>query len=112
MPASLTERATGRAATAVADIRDLLHAKASQRALNRSLRALQSETAKRRRREPSAGALIDAELAGHIAGIAAGLHARKPTRPPGCPRDPRPIDLLAVCEASLTRALEGGESDG
>lgn len=111
MPRSLTERATGRAGSVVADIRDLLHAKASQRALNRALRALQSEAAKRRRREPSAGALIDAELAGHIAGIAAGLHSRKPTRPPGCPRSPRPIDLLAVCEASFARALEGGDGD-
>lgn len=107
MALSLTERAAGRAERTVAAIRDYLRDGASQRALNRSLRALQSEAAKKRRREPAAGALIDAELAGQIAGIAAGLHDRKPVRPPGSPRVPRPADLLAVCEDALALALEG-----
>lgn len=112
MALSLTERAAGRAERAVTAIRDYLRDGASQCALNRALRALQSEAAKKRRREPAAGALIDAELAGLIAGIAAGLHDRKPVRPAGSPRVPRPADLLSVCEGALARALEGDGDDG
>jgi hypothetical protein len=105
MALSLTERATGRAEKVVAAVRGLLRQGASQQALNRSLFALQSEAAKKRRREPAAGALIDAELAGHLAGIAASLHSRKAVRLPGSPRVPRPEDLLAVFADSFERAL-------
>ena len=110
MPASLTGRADSRAARVVAAIRDFLRDQNPPQALNRALRALQSEAAKKRRRDPVAGALIDAELAGMLAGVAATLHSRKPARPPGSPRSPRPADLLRVCEDSLAAALEGAQA--
>ena len=101
MALSLTERATGRAEKLLAAIRDHLRAGASQRALNRSLMALQSEAAKRRRRDPKAGALLDAEAAAVITGIAVTFHRRKP---------PRSQDLLDVFAETLERVLmEAGD---
>jgi len=106
MPASLTERASGRATAAKAAVIDALETGAGQQALNLALRTLQSEAAKLRRRRPGDAAITDAELAGSILAIAAQLHAHKPSRPPGCPRVPAPRHLLGVFEASFQRATE------
>ena len=107
MAASLPERADRRAALVQAAIADALAGGDHHQALNLALRALQSESAKLRRRHRGDGALTDAQLAGSIAGIAASLHGHKPPRPPGCPRMPGPAELVRVFTASLTSAQDG-----
>lgn len=105
MAASLKERAQRRSAEVYqAAIRDALAEGNGRRALHLAIRALLSEAAKIRRRRPASASLADAELAGSIAAIAAGLHAYKPRKPAGCPRVPGPHHLLSVYEASLEGA--------
>jgi hypothetical protein len=106
MTASLTERAGRRAEDAEADIRAALAESAGQQALNRALRALQSEAAKLRRRRPADAALVDSELAGSLLAIATQLHSHKPARPPGCPKVPGSRQMVAAFEASYQRAAE------
>ena len=51
-----------------------------KQALYRAIRAITSEAEKLRSRRPAAAALLDAQLAGWLAGTAAGLHASQPAR--------------------------------
>jgi len=104
MALSLSERAERRSDEWCAAIRDSLSEGSGKEALNAALLALQSEAAKKRRRKPADGALLDASLAGTLAGYAAQLYRHKPERPPGCPRVPRPIDLLTVFTAAYDAA--------
>ena len=111
MGTSLADRASRRAGMVYEPaIREALADGNSHAALNLALRSLQSEMAKLRRRRPADGSLTDAELAGSIASIAAGLHAYKPRKPPGCPKVPEPHNLLSVYEASLAQAGDGSQS--
>ncbi len=85
MAASLKERAQRRSAEVYqAAIRDALAEGNGRRALHLAIRALLSEAAKIRRRRPASASLADAELAGSIAAIAAGLHAYKPRKDRRC----------------------------
>lgn len=110
MGSSLRARAQRRAGVVWQPfIRDALAAGNHHRALILALATLQSELAKARRsgrRRPGDAALIDAQLAGSVSAIAAGLHAHKPDRPAGCPMVPGPEHLLAAYEAAF-RAAEG-----
>ena len=64
----------------VPDIEGFLADEDPKQALDRGVRALTSELKKVRSRRPAAGALLDAQLAGWLAGTAAGLHACQPAR--------------------------------
>ena len=101
MGASLKDRAL-RSAEVVRQpaIREALAAEDTRAAVTEALAWLRRELAGVRRHRPADGALIDAQLAGSISAIAAGLHALRPDRPAGCPRVPRAADLLAVYDAA------------
>lgn len=109
MASSVATRAARRAGEHKAVIEGLLKAGESKAALNEAIRALQSESKWLRENRPADGVLTDAELAGSILAIAAGLYAYKPERPVGCRRTPDPADLLVIFEAQLP---EGKESHG
>lgn len=102
--ASLADKASGRAELAEAAIREALATGAGQAALNEAARTLQSEAAKVRRRRPADAALIDAQIAGILLGLAAQLATHQPPRPAGCPRVPRPGDQLAVFAEALAQS--------
>jgi hypothetical protein len=102
MALGLTDRAERRAAEVHAAIRGALSEAASKQAFSTAISALQSECKKVRERRPAAGALIDAEVAGTIAALAASIHARRPRKPEGCPRVPGPEHLLAVFDSAYS----------
>ena len=64
----------------VPDIEGYLADEDPYQAFIRGVRALTSELKKVRSRRPAAGALLDAQLAGWLAGTAAGLHSCQPPR--------------------------------
>src|SRR5262249_58934778 len=82
-------------------IREALSEGNPGQALALALHWYQAEAARVRRRRPADGALIDAYYAGVLARDAAGLYSHKPARRAGCPRVPRPADLLAMFERGL-----------
>lgn len=89
-------------------IREALAAGQDWAALKRAVDYLLSEARKRRDRQPADGALIAADLAGLLHRLAASLHDLRPARPRGWTGAPRPADLLAVYEDSLTREEGSG----
>ena len=112
MATSLTDRAARRAGEYEAVIRTALAAGDGNAALTEAARSLRSEMAKLRRRRPADAALADAELAASLLAIASQLYGHKPRRPPGCPRQPRPSDLLRVFDAGLEQARPEGDRHG
>jgi hypothetical protein len=110
MATSLIARAERRASEVQAAIRALLADGSSGPALNCAIQSLQSEASKLRRWRAADGALTDAEMAGYLTAVAAALRDHKPPRPEGCPRVPRPADLIAVFDAEFQRAAEGGQA--
>lgn len=110
MATGLHVKAAGRAERFTAAIRDFLLDGNTNAALTEACRRLRAEAAKTRSHRPADGALADAEFAGVIAAMAVRLHAYKPPRPAGSPRQPRGDDLLAVFAASFERTLtEAGD---
>lgn len=79
-------------------------------ALDRAVRAIKSETEKLRAHRPAAAALLDAQLAGWLAGTAAGIHSCDPRRPPGKRHGmPDAAQLQQVFQAAYLQVT--GESD-
>jgi hypothetical protein len=72
------------------------------KALQRAVDYLLSEAHKRREDNAGDGAVIAADVARVLRQMAASLPGHPPARPPGCPRIPRPVDLLAVYEGEPT----------
>ena len=105
------ERADKRAVKAGAAIREALAAGDTRRALNAAIFAVQAAAKQLREDRPADGALTDAEMAGRLLVTAARLLEHRPARPPGCPRVPRPEDLLAACEQAVAKALSEGEGN-
>jgi hypothetical protein len=109
MAASIATKAQRRAERMSAAVRDFLAEGDSNAALTEAVRRLRSEAAKVRRQRPGDGPLTDADLAASIVFIAAQLFDSRPPRPPGCPRMPRPADMLAIFDAGLERAAAAAE---
>jgi hypothetical protein len=109
MARSAAQCAADRAAMYDKDIRAALAAGRSSKALQRAADFLLAEAKKLREERPGDGWLTDADLAFIVHHLAAGLHAYEPPRPRGCPRVPRPVDLLAVYEDAQRQAA-GGEA--
>jgi hypothetical protein len=80
------------------DIRKALGDGDDWKALKRAVDYLLSEAWKRREQNSGDGAVIAADVARAVRAMAASLPGHPPARPPGCPRMPRPVDLLAVYE--------------
>jgi hypothetical protein len=80
------------------------------RALYKAYQALRAAAVREYRRRPAEAGLIMAHLSAHLLYFAGVLEEYKPERPAGCPRVPRPEDLLAAFEITLTEAREGGAS--
>jgi hypothetical protein len=99
-------KATGRAKTTEEQIRDALADGDTRKVLHLAIGALESEAKKRRDRHAGTGALIDVELAALICATAAQLVHHRPSRPPGCPRVPRPADLTRAFDLAITGARE------
>jgi hypothetical protein len=110
MATGLHLKAAGRAGRFTAAIRDLLLSADTNGGLTEACRRLRAEAAKTRRQRPNDGPLAEADVAGIVAALAVLMHTYKPPRPAGCPRQPRPEDLLAVFAASFERTLtEAGD---
>ena len=86
-------------------IRDALTEGSVPRAVAVATAYLRAELARQLRWHPGYGALTGAQLAGSIAGVAAGLHNFKPDRASG-KGIPAPEQLLAAFEAAF-EAAEG-----
>jgi hypothetical protein len=78
------------------DIRRALGDGDDWKALGRAVDYLLSEAKKRREDNAGDGAVIAADVARVLRHMASSLPGHPPARPPGCPRVPRPVDLLAV----------------
>jgi hypothetical protein len=107
MGRSVADCAADRAARREAGARAALAAGSTRDALWIGLKGVAGEVAKLRDRRYGDGALTDADLTGLLLHLAAGLHEHRPQRPRGCPVVPRPQDLLAMLDDSLSRAVEG-----
>lgn len=109
MARSMAERAETRAGDRTATVRNALAGNDGGRALTVAIDAVRAEAAKVRRQRPADAPLIDADLAAILLHIASGLHAHRPARPKGCPRVPRPADMLIMFDTSAARAAAVGE---
>jgi hypothetical protein len=78
------------------------------RAVERACAALRKAVADEVRKRPAEASLIAAHVAAQLFYLTRELPGYAPQRPRGCPRVPRPQDLLAAFEASLSGA--GGEA--
>jgi hypothetical protein len=90
-----------------AAVRSALSLADGPRALERGCAALRAALADQVRARPAEAGLTAAHVAGILLRFSAELGEYRPERPRGCPRVPRPQDLLAAFEASLTEAAEG-----
>jgi len=108
---SLVSRAHRRASEVyLSRIRAHLSVGETKEALNDSLRYLQSEAAKNRKRSPARQALTDAQMAGYIALLALRLPAHRPQGGSALMRMPGPDALLKAFDDSLESA-EGTRND-
>lgn len=94
-----------------ADVRDVIEeclgGSAGRDALWAAVNALAKAAVDLRKRCPAYAALIDAQMAGWIAGNAARLSAGNPPR---VRRMPSPEHLMQVFAENYDRALNGGET--
>jgi len=110
MGRSRADAAAGRARDREQAVREALAAFNSRDALWIALKGIASEAAKLRDVRWGDGMLTDADLAGSLLAVAAGMHEHRPPRPAGCGLAPGPRDLLAALDDSLARASEGREA--
>ena len=108
MATTTTDTGSDRCLEAEAAIRDALSRGDSKGALNKALLLLQARMAAERKARPD-GALFTAELAGTLLAVSVQAHAHQPWRPPGCPKKPRPHDLLTAFQAALDAGTATGE---
>jgi hypothetical protein len=80
------------------------------RALYEGTRALRAALVKEYKRRPADAGLIAAHLGAWLLYFARALPDYKPMRPRGCPRVPRPEDLLAMFGNSLAEAEQEAAS--
>jgi hypothetical protein len=80
------------------------------RALYEGTRALRAAAVREYKRRPADAGLIAAHVGAQLLYLARFLPEYRPARPPGCPRVPRPEDLLAAFEGSLAEAEGGGSA--
>jgi hypothetical protein len=105
MATSRTAKAGHRAEDVAVAIRSDLAEGNHPNAVYAAVGALMSELAKRRRHEPADAALLDAEIAGALAGIAYRLPKQRPQRPADYAGGvPTAEDLLAVFAQAYARA--------
>lgn len=79
-------------------------------ALYEGTRALRAALVKEYKRRPADAGLIAAHVGAWLLYFARALPAYSPKRPRGCPRVPRPEDLLAMFETALAEAEEESAS--
>jgi hypothetical protein len=112
MASSRRDKAEHRTADTAARIREDLGEGNFPEAVYAGNEALLSELAKLRRHRPADAALIHAEIAGVLAGIASRLHVQRPQRPPTYTGGvPQAEDMLAVFAAAFARAAGNGASN-
>jgi hypothetical protein len=106
MATGFRAKADGRTENVVRDISDALWRADGNGALTEAVRSLRSEAAKVRRHRPADAVIIDAQLAGLIAGLAGVLHNYDPQRRDGGTGFPEPGYLNEEFAACLRNALQ------
>jgi hypothetical protein len=109
MATSRRDKAEHRAEDAVRGMREDLADGSYPEAVYTATGRVLSELAKLRRHRPADAALIHAEMAGVLEGIASRMHLMKPQRPASYQGGvPTAEDLLAVFATALARASGRG----
>lgn len=80
------------------------------RAIYEGTRAVRAALVKEYKRRPAEAGLIAANVGAQLLYISRVLPEYKPQRLPGCPRVPRPEDLLAAFEGALAESERGAAS--
>jgi hypothetical protein len=79
------------------------------KAIYQGCRALRAAVVNEYKRRPAEAGLICADVGAQLLYISRALPVVRPERPRGCPKVPRPEDLLARFEESLAKAGGGSQ---
>jgi hypothetical protein len=79
------------------------------RALYKAYQALRSAAVKEYKHRPAEAGLVMSHIGAQLLYFARALPDYKPERPRGCPRVPRPEDLLAAFDTALRATEEGNQ---